>query len=176
MDLKIDELYKRLTISVRLDMGGDLGDMLNVTDNELYNDIDNYVNLSEGSFTKEVLEEKISDGLRLLMEMYSNEWTVKCEDCDATGCVECSNCDGDGEIEDEECDNCGGECEVICDTCDAEGEQLLHKAMDSKNVEPFKNSWELTELSSQWNSNDYTLVNEDDKNDLISYYDIIESK
>ena len=72
MDIKIDEIYKRLTISVRLNMGGDLGDMLNVTDNELYNDIDNYVNLSEGSFTKEVLEEKISDGLRLLMEMYSS--------------------------------------------------------------------------------------------------------
>jgi hypothetical protein len=48
--------------------------------------------------------------------------------------------------------------------------------MDSKNVEPFKNSWELTELSSQWNSNDYTLVNEDDKNDLIKFITRNENK
>ena len=176
MDLKIDELYKRLTISVRLDMGGDLGDMLNVTDNELYNDIDNYVNLSEGSFTKEVIEEKISDGLRLLMEMYSNEWTVECEDCDGTGSVECAICDGSGEKGDEECDNCGGECEVICSICDAEGQLLLHKAMDLKSIDQFKTSWELIELSNRWNSDKYLLINEGDGNDIESYYDIIESK
>ena len=157
-------------------MGGDLGDMLNVTDNELYNDIDNYVNLSEGSFTKEVIEEKVSDGLRFLMEMYSNEWTVECEDCDGTGCVECSICDGSGEKGNEECDNCGGECEVECSICDAEGQLLLHKAMDLKSIDQFKTSWELIELSNRWNSDKYLLINEDDGNDIESYYDIIESK
>jgi len=176
MDIKINEIYKRLTISVRLNMGGDLGDMLNVTDNELYNDIDNYVNLSEGSFTKEVIEEKVSDGLRFLMEMYSNEWTVECEDCDGTGCVECSICDGSGEKGNEECDNCGGECEVECSICDAEGQLLLHKAMDLKSIDQFKTSWELIELSNRWNSDKYLLINEDDGNDIESYYDIIESK
>ena len=66
MDVKIDEIYKWLTISVRLNMGGDLENLLDLTDNELYSDIDNYVNFTEGNFTKVIIEEKISEGLRFL--------------------------------------------------------------------------------------------------------------
>jgi len=176
MDVKIDEIYKRLTISIRLNMGGDLGDLLDLTDNALFSDIEHYVDFTEGNFTKEIIEEKISDGLRLLMEMYSNEWTTECKDCEGSGETECTICEGSGENEDEgECNNCEGNCVEICRLCDGEGELLLYKAMEKRGINKFKQGWELITLNNRWDSKQYNLINEEDGNNLDSYYDIIDA-
>jgi len=176
MDIKIDEINKRLTISVRLNMGGDLEDLLDIADDELFSDIDNYVNLSQGNITKEIIEEKISEGLRLLMEMYANEWTSECKECEGSGEIECTICEGSGENKDEdECKKCEGSGIAECCLCSGEGELLLHNAMDHQKIQQFKQSWKLIELNNNWTEENFILSNQLDEDNLDLYYDIIDA-
>ena len=77
MKLKIDELFKRLTMKLMAsDSYAALYDWLDLNQEELFSDISNHINLEEGEIKKEDIENVISSGLFNLMEFYENEWTV----------------------------------------------------------------------------------------------------
>tara|TARA_Y100000748_G_scaffold180121_1_gene150862 strand:+ start:136 stop:585 length:450 start_codon:yes stop_codon:yes gene_type:complete len=141
MTIKIPELLKSLTMAIasKQSMSPQLWEWLNMNQETFYKDVIKYVDLQEGSFTKQEIEEKIlggpgSEGLSSLMEFYQNEWTVIVED-----------------------DN--GE----------EMEMLLYNAMQDNNVKEFKVNWKLEELDSNWNENEVNLIDEDDGFDLDYY-------
>ena len=62
MDIKIEEIHKRLTICVINDMSGDLSDLLDLRDNELYSDIRKYISLPTGSYPNKIIEKNKTRG------------------------------------------------------------------------------------------------------------------
>ena len=77
MELKIDELLKRLTMNLMAsDSYAPLYDWLDLDQDELFSDIANQIDLEEGELKKESIENEISSGLFNLMEYYENELTV----------------------------------------------------------------------------------------------------
>ena len=77
MELKIDELLKRLTMNLMAsDSYAPLYDWLDLDQDELFSDIANQIDLEESELKKESIENEISSGLFNLMEYYENELTV----------------------------------------------------------------------------------------------------
>ncbi len=141
MEIKISELLKSLTMAIvsKQSMSHQLWEWLDMDYETLYKDVVKYVDLQEGNFTKQEVEDKIlggpgSEGLSSLMEFYQNEWTVVTED-------------DSGE----------------------EMEMLLYNAMQANNVGEFKVNWKLEELDPNWSENKVSLIDEDDGFDLDYY-------
>ena len=76
VNIKIDELYKRLVVAIRNDTSADYSDALDLSDEELMSDIEKYCLLSAGTFTVEEIEKKIDNGLFNLQNWYQNEWPL----------------------------------------------------------------------------------------------------
>ena len=76
VDMKIDELFKRLVVAIRNDTSADYSDALDLSDEKFMSDIENYSKLSVGTFTAEEIEEIIYNGLFHLQNWYQNEWLV----------------------------------------------------------------------------------------------------
>jgi len=77
MNIKIEEFYNRLTILLmNSESYSHLYDWLDLDEEELLNDIKNYVELEEGVISKEELENQIDDGLMSLMDYYEDNWMV----------------------------------------------------------------------------------------------------
>ena len=79
--IKIDELYKRLTMQLMCSESyAELYDWLDLSQEQLFEDIKMYVELNEGDFKTKKIEENISNSLDNLMNYYENEWTVMVSD------------------------------------------------------------------------------------------------
>jgi len=76
VDMKIDELFKRLVVAIRNDTSADYSDALDLSDEEFMSDIEKYCTLTVGIFIAEEIEKKIYKGLFNLQNWYQNEWLV----------------------------------------------------------------------------------------------------